>query len=203
MAIEDRRSFIGTLLEVSVLDDYVVASLRQELVSFARNIDMEIFGWKSNATNDRFSFWHTHFAGGDLNSRISCEQELYARNGVAPITKLWEFLKHGPLEGHLPLRIYANAHTYGSEGYLHTDNEDPDNYFTTIYYAHLKWNSQLGGRNNILLFDQSAKLLGPPSIQNRGDLSLFAAPFLIARSPSRDCPYPRLTLVFCMQVVPK
>ena len=69
-------------------------------------------------------------------------------DGDAVIDRVWAVGK--PLcesvAGH-PLRVirqYANGHTYGLGGQIHTDDER-DRHFTLLYYPMLEWNPAWGG----------------------------------------------------------
>src|SRR5262245_16498055 len=105
--------------DIRVHDGLVPKPLRDSLVRLIR-APIWAFGWKSDAAKDNFNFWHCHFAGGDSRSRRNCEAELAEIPELAPVYRLWKLLQAGPLKGHEPLRVYANGHTYGVEGQIHT-----------------------------------------------------------------------------------
>ena len=103
------------------------------------------YGWRSNPRRDRFAYWHVHFAGGEYDSRVDCEPELASIPEIKAVHELWKLLEAGHLKGHVPLRVYANGHTFGSEDRIHVDNPDTKSYFTTVYYAHSDWHTDWSG----------------------------------------------------------
>lgn len=184
--------------EVLVVDDLVAEPLQHALIRLVRR-PIWAFGWKSVKENDRFGFWHAHFAGGNKDSRGNCLDELASNAAIAPVHDLWQCLSRSLLAGHEPIRIYANAHTYGIEGYVHTDSSDEDNYFTTVYYAHHAWHANWAGET-VFVRPETGDTIH--SIHPRpGRVVMFrgATPHA-ARSPSRDCPEVRITIVVKTQL---
>lgn len=182
---------------INVLDDFVPAPLRLSLSALTeRNIWR--YGWKASASQTGHHFWHSHFAGDNETGQISCEDELCGRPLVAPILALWELIRDNLSPGHVPVRVYANGHTYGGDGHLHTDDERPG-HFTSIYYAHDSWEVNWGGET--VFFDPAGQDVVKSVYPRPGRLVQF--PGYIphaARSPSRDCPALRAVFVvktFC------
>lgn len=157
------------------------------------------YGWKSVKEEDRFGFWHAHFAGGDKSSRENCLEELAGNSAAAPIHELWECLSASILAGHEPIRVYANAHTYGVEGYVHTDSSDEANYFTTVYYAHDIWHPNWSGETMFVVPETGEITKAIYPAPGRAIMFNGATPH-VARSPSRDCPELRATIVFKTQL---
>jgi SM-20-related protein len=157
------------------------------------------YGKRSSRANDRYAFWCAHFAGGGSASRVSCEQELAENVSAAPIFELWQALKAGPLDGHEPLRVYANAHTYGVEGYVHTDNDDTENYFSTVYYAHPVWHRNWGGETVFYAKDQSGAIVDAIYPEPGTAITFPGAIPHCAKGPTRDCIDLRITIVIKTQ----
>jgi SM-20-related protein len=179
--------------QVEVIDNQVPQELQLALGEFIRR-PIWAYGWRSNQNNDRYSFWHAHFAGGDGTSRRDCETELRQNQDAKPVADLWNFLAQGILQGHVPLRVYANAHTYGVEGYVHTDSTDEENYFTTIFYAHQVWRKNWSGE--IMFYSpENGEIISAVS-PRPGRLVHFpgALPHK-AQAPSRECPELRVSIV--------
>jgi len=182
---------------ISILDDFVPAHLRHSLTALTeRNIWR--YGWKAAPTQTKYHFWHSHFAGDNEDSEASCEAELYDRPLMAPVLALWELIRDNLATGHVPVRIYANGHTYGGDGHLHTDNERPG-HFTSIYYAHADWHVNWGGET--VFFDPAGDDVIKSVFPRPGRLVHFPGRIPhAARSPSRDCPALRAVFVvktFC------
>jgi SM-20-related protein len=182
---------------ICVLDDFVPAHLRDSLTALTeRNIWR--YGWKAAPTQTRHHFWHSHFAGDNEDSQSCCEAELHDRPLVAPVLALWELIRDNIAPGHVPVRVYANGHTYGGDGHLHTDDERPG-HFTSIYYAHADW--QVNWAGETIFFDPHAETILASIFPRPGRLVHFPGwiPHA-ARSPGRDCPALRAVFVvktFC------
>ncbi|MGJ4729261.1 2OG-Fe(II) oxygenase [Luteimonas sp. SDU101] len=183
--------------EVLVFDDLIEPEQHRSILTLVRG-PIWAYGWKSVQGRDRFSFWHAQFAGGGKDSRENCLDEL-ARNSIAaPILALWERLSSTVLGGYEPIRVYANAHTYGIEGYVHQDSADNENYFTAIYYAHNAWHPDWAGETAFV--DRETGDVTSAVYPRPGRVILFrgSTPH-VARSPSRECPELRVSVVFKMQ----
>ncbi len=178
--------------DVKVEDGVIHPDLVLQLVSLADKPIWQ-YGWKSNVSEDRFSFWHAHFAGGSIINASSCLAELNKLSPDLPIAKLWAVLHAKLLEGHEPVRAYGNAHTFGTEGYCHKDSLR-DDYFSTIYYAHPVWNSNWGGE--LIFYNSDGDVLKTVTakpgrlVHFRGDITHRVAPL------TRECNELRVSIVF-------
>jgi SM-20-related protein len=174
-------------------DDLVPDALRESLHDMVKR-PIWAYGWHSNGVRDRYAFWHAHGAGGGFNTRVNCTPELSENKTFAPVLDLWGHLSLGPLRSHFPLRAYANAHTYGTEGYTHADSGDRDNDWSTVYFAHRRWDPNWGGE--LVFFDQSDEII--QAIYPRpGRLVIFPGEFRhCARGVTRECPDLRVSIVF-------
>jgi SM-20-related protein len=179
-------------------DTSVPKTVQRSITEFTKKPIWQ-YGWQSNARRDRHCYWHAHFAGGDGNSRRNCLAELQANTAAQPILDLWNVLSQGILKGHEPLRAYANSHTFGVEGYVHTDNEDTENYFSTIYYAHPVWHANWCGET--VFYNKDSTDIVASIYPKPGRLISFhgATPHC-ARAPSRDCAELRIVVVFKTQL---
>ncbi|MNQ87347.1 hypothetical protein D3C85_1025660 [compost metagenome] len=148
---------------------------------------------------DRHFFWHAHFAGHGITNCTSCLDELNSRADISPISRLWSFLADTILVGHEPIRVYANAHTYGAEGYCHTDNLDDENYFSTIFYAHAEWESNWGGE--LLFYNGDGDIIKAVSAKPGRIVSFPGSIMHKVGSPSRICNRLRVSYVFKTQLI--
>jgi SM-20-related protein len=194
MKIKTFPSYLGNLL---VTDDFVPPQLQDALCKLAQQPIWQ-YGWRSNSRRERFAYWHAHVAGGDSCSRSNCEDELAANQQFAAVYALFKLLQLGPLKGHEPLRVYLNGHTYGVEGYVHQDNKDTENYFSTVYYAHPVWHQNWSGDTVFYSRDESDILTTVFPRPGRAVTFHGAIPHC-ARAPSRDCPELRVSLVIKTQ----
>ena len=189
-ALEALDRGVGTL---QILDDFVPAHLRHQLSALmARNIWR--YGWKAADTQTRHFFWHSHFAGdSDDQGTSDCEHELHNRPLIAPVLALWHLIRDQLAPGHVPVRVYANGHTYGGDGHVHSDADQPG-HFTSLYYAHPEWEANWGGET--LFYNADRSDVVKAAYPRPGRLVHFSGNiFHAARSPSRDCPALRSVIV--------
>ncbi len=177
---------------IHIHDGLIPKELQDKLTAIVQK-PIWAYGWKSNSEKDRYSFWHTHFAGGDLNSRVDCAAQLQQNHPA--IFQLWDLLSKTILQDHVPLRAYGNAHTFGTEGYIHVDNRDTDNYFSTIIYTNEDWKAFWGGETMFYTLDEKDIIKAAAALPFR----ITSFPGHIphkANAPSRDCPQLRTAIVF-------
>jgi SM-20-related protein len=159
------------------------------------------FGWKSDPMTDRYSFFHKHFAGSIIPSHydrttaietVDCETEL--QNSAPLIHGLWKALSATVLKGHRLVRCYANGHTYGSDGSLHTDSTAPNSQ-TVIYYPHDQWSPNWSGETVFFNLEKTEIVASIYPRPNRMICFPGNIPH-VARGVSRICPFMRITLMF-------
>ncbi|MDB5815166.1 MAG: proline hydroxylase [Rhodocyclales bacterium] len=182
--------------DVRIIDGVMPNALHQELAIFFQE-PIWFYGWKSNAQKAQApnSHWNVFFAGTHKHETAgSCEAELMDNEFFKPVQDLWLLLKAGSLAGHEPVRVYANAHTYGTDGYVHTDSEDR-NYYSTICYMHLVWRPDWAGE--LVFFNQDRSDITHAVYPRPGRIVSFhgAVPHC-ARPLSRDCSALRISLVY-------
>ncbi|WP_413297866.1 2OG-Fe(II) oxygenase [Brevundimonas phoenicis] len=108
-------------------------------------------------------------------------------------------LQAGPLEGHAPVRVYANGHTFGGDGHLHRDHTAPG-HFTTIYYAHQEWRPNWAGET--VFFNEAGDEIVKAVYPKPGRLAHFPGRIQhAARSPSCECPALRSVVVFKSRLI--
>jgi SM-20-related protein len=197
--LRDRASIDEMPLGALAVRDSLVSPRDQAKIHRLLSQPIWQYGWQSDPRRDRYAFWHVHFAGGHAGSRVNCERELARFSALAPINRLWMRLRQTVLRGHEPVRVYANAHTYGVEGYVHIDNPDTKNYFSTLYYAHPRWHKNWSGET--VFYTRRANDITASVYPKPGRVVSFhgAVPHC-ARAPSRECPELRLTVVFKTQL---
>jgi SM-20-related protein len=182
-------------LRLARYDDVLSPERRSEINSFLHEPGWK-FGWKSNSKNDTFSFWHKHFAGaresGDAH-QYECAAELEQNAPV--IYGAWVYIAHRHFSnGERLVRCYANAHTYGSDGTLHTDSHAPDS-CTAIYYPHDRWSPNWGGET--VFFDAGNRDIVACAYPRPNRLVIFSGTIPhAARGVTRTCPVLRVTLMF-------
>jgi SM-20-related protein len=194
MASEPTSRAAATPVDCYVIDGLLAPEHQRHIDDYLRHGAWD-FGWKSARKVDKYSFWHRHFAGhrnASNETQYPCAREL---EGSAPlIFALWQQLAATVLEGHTLIRCYANAHTYGSDGTLHTDSKSPHSY-TSIYYSHPRWVPNWAGETVIFDADKSDIIAAIHPRPNRLAVFRGVLPH-VARGVSRTCPELRITLMF-------
>lgn len=179
---------------IEVWDGAVPPALALRLAGL---MDLNIwrYGWKASREQTAYGFWHSHFGGDDNDAAITdCEHDLIGRPLVAPVLELWRMLQAGPLAGQVPVRVYANGHTFGGDGHLHRDHTAPG-HFTTIYYAHTEWHPNWAGET--VFFSEGGDEIIKAVFPKPGRLTHFPGNIQhAARSPGRECPALRSVIVF-------
>lgn len=164
---------------------------------FAKAIELFLkpiwaFGWASKP-DDEFRYWHSHFTHSQ--SPLDAIDQLKAQNNGL-ILSIWQHLNNdGPLSKFELQACFASAHTFGCGSQFHTDGRPDLHDATAVLYVHPLWNPEWGGE---LVFEKlpndpfqmsilplpNRMVLQPPDVRHA------------VRSPSRDCPALRVSLVF-------
>jgi len=156
---------------INYYDDFLESHIAQLI-----DMQMKEVSWKydyDSKPNGTQKHWHV-FCGHNMDE---CNQ-----NGYEFIVPIWEKIKNVvnvELE-----RVYLNAHTFGIEPHIHTDDGD----FTLIYYPRLDWEKDdMGGT---IVLNEIAEYKG-----NR--LICFPAKQVHQAMPvSRNCHKLRTCIVF-------
>lgn len=146
------------------------------------------YGWPSNKSMG-YAHWNKNFAqdsGGSTNG-------LDIANKLSePISSVWNHIRAQHLSDVKLIRCYANAHTYGVEGYPHTDSNRPADR-TLVLYLNKEWRREWGGET-IVYDDQDIVHAEIPKF-NHG-IIFPGNQFHVARGVTRICPALRMTLMF-------
>jgi 2OG-Fe(II) oxygenase superfamily len=183
------------LKQIFVHDTAVPTSVLEGVQAyFAQNVRWN-FGWPQGL-NDPFSHWNIDFLGTQLKSQANVESSLFDKPELAAVADVWRALKAGPMRGHYLLRCYANAHTFGVEGYPHTDIVDAsqvDN-FTAVVYLNPVWKKEWAGE--LVLFNAAGDTLCG-ILPRAGRAALIPGDIVhAARGVSRQCPAVRICVAF-------
>lgn len=128
--------------EVQVLDDVVPGELYQALLDASMRIGWR-FGWNTPANPNQL-YWHHEVAGGRKSNTEdrSAEVEKHPLRSFAAYQN-WLLERFVP-NGSRILRFYLNAHTYGTDGWPHTDCDRPGE-VTAVLYLVPAWQAGWGG----------------------------------------------------------
>lgn len=179
--------------EIQVVDGLIDRSLQEHISALVRSPIWQ-YGWKSTLEGERFAYWHSHFAGSEAHG-ASCERELASEPLLQPVHLLWTSLARELLAGHVLLRAYANAHTYGVEGSVHVDDPGVEGCISAVYYAHQKWHPNWAGET-VFFADGGEGILRAVHPKPARVLVFPGAIAHCARAPSRECPELRISIVF-------
>jgi SM-20-related protein len=161
------------------------ASLLKEVSEHISTVPWR-YGWASNKSIE-FTHWNHDFTGAPVYNSLDCAAEL-----PEPIKTAWHYIQSQFLGAQCLLRCYVNSHTYGVEGYPHTDSKrDADN--TLVVYMNPEWRRDWGGET--MVYDGYNIVHAELPKYNKG-LVFPGAKTHQARSVTRICPAQRITLMF-------
>lgn len=107
------------------------------------------FGWKSNVAKDH-GHWNVDIGKGGRHNTVSIEHNL-----PDIFMEVWHKVNNAFFNGEGTLvRCYANRHTYGTEGYIHTDTERVADR-TCVIYLNEEWDANWGGETAFFTPDKS------------------------------------------------
>lgn len=180
---------------IQTLDDLIPA---KTLGSCQRWLDRAQWkhGWNSNNTIP-YGHWNT-----DITKTSHTNPTDTAYKLPPEFRKVWELLnaRFFNNSGWLT-RCYANRHTFGTEGFIHTDSERPEDQ-TVVVYLNPEWKAIWGGETTFYSRDHSEILKAV--LPHPGRVAVFPGNVPhCARALTRICPEVRTTLMFKVTCDPK
>ena len=145
------------------------------------------YGWRSNK---KLGFGHWNVVLSD--SKI--EREEVYHEVPKSIQDLWDYIqpRFMPTTPVL-VRAYANAHTYGVEGYIHRDSKHDGDQTCIIYYEQ-DWKPEWAGETVFLNEDEDDVIKA--ILPKYGRMTIFPGKIKhVGRAVSRICPVARRVLV--------
>jgi hypothetical protein len=144
------------------------------------------YGWASNKSMG-YTHWNYDFAKAGTHNSLEVSDNL-----PMPIRAAWEYIKQHHVGDKTLLRAYVNSHTYGIEGYPHTDSKrEADS--TILVYMNKEWRREWGGETMVYNGEDIEHAEVPRF--NKG-LIFPGAQLHCARGVTRICPAQRITLMF-------
>lgn len=172
---------------VQIIDNIFSPDIIKELKKEIDNTEWK-YGWRSNQSMG-FGHWNHSFAISNEANGLDISDQLKGIIGEA-----WSYLQETQFKNHILLRCYLNSHTYGIEGYPHTDTIR-EGESTLVTYMNKIWKREWGGET--FVYDKYKILHAELPKFNNG--LLFPANMVhCARSVTRICPQLRITLMFKM-----
>lgn len=144
------------------------------------------YGWKSSPTAGH-AHWNCDIAQVGIHNGLDVSHKV-----SGPVMGAWNFIKSNHLPDYDLIRCYANAHTYGVEGYPHVDSfRDSD--MTVVIYMNRAWKREWGGET-VIYNDDKIELAAIPAF-NRAVI-FNGNQSHCARGVTRICPDSRQTIMF-------
>jgi hypothetical protein len=154
------------------------------------------YGWPSDK-DIPFGHWNTDITKTTHNNPTDVATRLPKEFKI-----VWENLNKEFFKGQALLtRCYANRHTFGIEGYIHTDTERQQDH-TVVVYLNEIWDPNWGGETSFYSKDKKEILKSVIPHYNRAVVFPGNIPHC-ARGVTRICPKVRTTLMFKCTVDPK
>lgn len=144
------------------------------------------YGWASNKSIE-FTHWNHDFAGAGALNSIDVSDKI-----KGPIKDAWDHIQKHIVGPSALLRCYTNSHTFGVEGYPHTDSKrNVDK--TILIYMTPNWQRNWGGETVVYHGDEIAHA----ELPHYGSGLIFnGVDWHCARAVTRICPAQRITLMF-------
>ena len=147
------------------------------------------YGWPSN-TDMPFGNWNADISHTGKENTVDVRDRL-----PHELIDLWDAVNDEMFGGQGTLvRCYANRHTYGTEGYIHTDTTREGD-LTCVIYMDPKWDVNWGGETVVYNADRTEIIKSV--IPQYGRAFAFSGNQPHCAKPlSRVCPTVRTTLMF-------
>lgn len=152
------------------------------------------YGWKSDR-DISFGHWNVDIARGAVTNSVDVSSRL-----PKPFKYVWKKLL-AAYPGAVLLRCYANQHTYGTEGYIHTDTTRAEDQ-TCVIYLNRDWDANWGGETTLYNHEKTA--IAASVLPKIGRILVFPGAIPHRAQPvSRICAKARLTLMYKFSINPK
>jgi hypothetical protein len=135
-----------------------------------------------------YAHWNRDFASAGPENGLDIKFSL--QNAL--MQEAWGYLQSVYFPNTALLRCYANAHTFGIEGYPHTDSNRAHDR-TIVVYMNQRWRREWGGETAV--YDGDNVIYTELPKFNKG-LVFYGDQFHAARPVGRLCPDLRMTLMF-------
>jgi hypothetical protein len=172
--------------KILCVDDQIPEDLLGECV-----VEVERRGWQYGwRSNKMLGFGHWNIVLSD--SKV--EREEVYHEVPECIRKLWDYIQPRFLPtSPVLVRAYANAHTYGVEGYIHRDSKFDEDHTVIIYYER-DWKPEYAGET--VFFNEAQDDIIRAVLPKYGRMTIFPGNIRHAgRGVSRICPVARRVLV--------
>jgi SM-20-related protein len=154
------------------------------------------YGWRSN-TDIKYGHWNYDITNTDKNNPTDASDRL-----PDMFKEVWNSLNEKVfLDKAIVTRCYANRHTFGTEGYIHTDTKRLED-FTVVIYMDEHWEADYGGET--VFYDKDKTIIVNAVLPKYGRVVIFPGNMPHRASPlSRTYDGVRTTLMFKVSIDPK
>lgn len=176
---------------ILVIDDFHIEDDYKELLNVLDNTSYTS-GWKSNKRTDPHGHWNKNYVEGVKSGSSNLAE---VSNNIPELQKrIWKNLKDRyNLHDMVLLRCYVNAHTYGVDGYIHSDSHRDDEW-TVVTYMNETWDPNWAGET--ILVDDNNEIV-KSILPKRNRAIIFPGKMKhAARGVSRMCHELRRTFMF-------
>jgi len=173
------------MTQVFQIKNVFPAELLKEVDGVIKRVPWK-YGWASNRSIE-FTHWNHDFAQADADNGLDRAHML-----KGPIKAAWEHIQTEYIGAQSLLRCYTNSHTYGVEGYPHTDSKRAWDH-TIVIYMTPHWQRDWGGETMVYEDDRIVHA----ELPHYNNAIIFpGAAWHSARAVTRICPAQRITLMF-------
>lgn len=154
------------------------------------------YGWPSNKDMP-YGHWNADFTRTSKNNPTDVSSML-----PPELLVIWHKINTEFFNEQAKLiRCYANRHTFGTEGYIHTDTQRKEDQ-TCIVYMDEEWKADWGGET--VFYNKEVTEIVKAVIPKFGQVVVFAGDIPHCAKPiSRICSKVRTTLMFKVTIDPK
>ena len=162
----------------------------QELAELVKNSPWR-YGWRSTRSMG-FAHWNVDYAAANAHNGLDISDRIHGS-----LKNAWDYIQTTYFPGARLLRCYANSHTYGVEGYPHTDSDRP-NEKTMVIYCNRVWRREWGGET--VIYGDNDNIIYAQLPHFNRSLTFDSSLWHCARGVTRICPEQRMTLMFKMSL---
>ena len=148
------------------------------------------YGWRSRSARDAnipYSHWNIELVPGSSENGLDVSTEL-----APSIAAAWDYVKTNYAPDAALVRCYANGHTYGVEGYPHTDSIRAGDQ-TILVYLNPEWKRDWGGET---VFYDNDQIIHAELPKYNKAIKFNGRVAHVAKGVTRVCPTLRMTLMF-------
>jgi hypothetical protein len=167
----------------NLLTDDLLKSIEDEIASSSWK-----YGWRSNPSLG-YSHWNIDYAKASSLNGLDVSLDL-----PSSIRDAWDYISETKFPNNRLIRCYANSHTFGVEGYPHTDSSRSGEK-TIVLYLNKTWKREWGGET--IIYDGDTIVHASLPAYNSALVFDGNRPH-VSRGLTRICPELRISLMFKM-----